>query len=215
MDKRISFGLAKTSSLSMPARKLRAVPSCSQLSGEDTRLLERFTSEVFASALACTAVLSCFNAIKLDRDILIPVELRQYMPLSPITFSAVSGSEIAELLNDEARGALSAYQYYLEAGKRLLSGHLEAGRSAAALEFATLHAVMQPFNTASSFSVLIIKDLQHLYAGAAAGNWLAPLRTLTTDLERAMRGASPYFKQGKFEVPGIADQMHGALAVEL
>lgn len=209
MNNRVSFGLAKTSALVNPAHRTQARTLNTHLSMQDTRLLERFTAEVTASALSCAALLSCFNTIQFDRVILMPADLRLYTPPSPMTFTAVTGSEIAELLSHETRAALSGYQYYLEAGKRLLSGHLEPGRENVAVEFDAFRALLAPFKTASLFSLMTARDLSQLHASMGTGKCIGELDKLAADLDEANRGGTPYFLDRHFVVPGAADQMRG------
>lgn len=209
MNRRVAFGLAKKTTLPNPAHRAPASSPADHLSVEDARLLERFTAEVFASALSCTAILSCLNIIQFDRAIVLPTELRTYLPLNPMTFTAVAGSEISDLLHHETRNALSGYQYYLEAGKRLLSGHLEPGRAGVTLEFLAFKAVQTPCNTASLFALLAVKDLARLYRDTGSAKWASDLAKLACDLDAATRGGSPYFVNRQFHVPGADEQMRG------
>ncbi len=209
MNRRVAFGLSKTSALSSPLHRSSASQRSQLLNIEDARLLERFSGEVFASALSCAAIMSCFNMIQFDREILIPRDLRTYLPLNPLSFSAVLSSDIADLLQHETRAALSGYQYYLEAGKRLLSGYLDPGRVEIPIDFDVLKAMQTPFTTASMFSMLTLKDLARLHSDLGADRWSEDLRTLAGDLDAATRGDSPYFQNRKFDVPGAADQMRG------
>lgn len=210
MNRRVSFGLAKTSAVaSTGSRPTTAASSVPDLTPQDNLLLERFTAEIFASAVACTAVLSCFNAVQLDRTIILPAELRGHVPMSPMTFTAVLGSEVIELLHEETRAALSGYQYYIESGKQILNGHLEAGRCGLPVDYAALKSMQNQFKTGSLFALMTVKELGLLYSALRNDQWVKALTYLAADLNEATRGSSPYFNNGQFDVPNATDLMRG------
>ena len=105
--------------------------------------------------------------------------------------------------------ALGGYQFYLEAGKRILGGYLDASRSAVAIDFQTFKDMQSPFSTAALFSLITVKDLASLYGDMASGTWIDELMSLGIELEEATRGAMPYYNSRRFEVPGATEQMRG------
>ncbi|MEQ1578669.1 MAG: PilZ domain-containing protein [Hyphomicrobium sp.] len=201
MQKRISFGQAKANSAFCPAHGSPVLRPAPEPNSEEALLFERYTSEIYSSALSCAVILSCFNAIRFDRKITLPAELRSHVPVTPMTLTAIAASNFADLMDPETAAALNSFRYYLENGKRHLFENLVPGRFGSSIRFETLKVMHDAFRSAGHFILRVVKDLTCVHSRMGTSAWISQLTAVSAELEAASRGASPYFKDGAFCLP--------------
>ncbi len=180
------------------------------LSPDEQQLLERFTSEVEASAASCAVLLTYRSAAIGGYSVRLPRPHETILPYVPLTVAAVVEASFARLMPAPHVAIIRQLPVHLDGAKTAMEHVIAALEIPAHRKFTdAIEAAISPLRVSSACLAVILDDLGGLPAFAERPVQRLSFRRLRGALLSALDGGTPLLSDGVIEFPDTSIVIRG------